>query len=75
MQIEIKTRNFTLDDDRKEKITSDLNKLERFCPRPPVAARLNIVMRSRASRDINATGEPSNTLARYSLVTVYVLFC
>ena len=43
MQIEINSRRFNLGDEQREKITSDLERLERFSPRPPISARMTIV--------------------------------
>lgn len=43
MQVEIKSRHFNLGEKQKEKIVNDLEKLERFSPRPPVLARMTIV--------------------------------
>ena len=42
MQVDIFTRHFTLADAQKERLTERLEKLERFSPRPPMSARLNL---------------------------------
>jgi len=46
MQVEINSRHFNLGDESREKIAADLQKLERFSPRPPVLARLTLTNES-----------------------------
>jgi len=54
MQVEIKSRHFNLGEKQKEKIINDLEKLERFSPRPPVSARMTIVNeKSRFTADLS----------------------
>jgi len=43
MKVEIKTRHFQLDDEVRERIEAQLEKLERFSPRPITEIRLQIV--------------------------------
>ncbi len=42
MDIEIKTRHFQLDDEAREKIAAQMEKLERFSPRPVQEAKLTL---------------------------------
>jgi putative sigma-54 modulation protein len=44
MQLEIKCRHFSLEDEQRERIEEKLGKLERFSPRPPVSARLTLTL-------------------------------
>jgi putative sigma-54 modulation protein len=54
MQVEIKSRHFNLGEKQKEKIINDLEKLERYSPRPPVSARMTIVNeKSRFTADLS----------------------
>ncbi len=43
MQIDITTRHFTLGEDQTETIENDLNKLEKFCPRPVESLKCTIL--------------------------------
>ncbi len=46
MQIEFRSRHFTLGDDQKEQIETQLEKLDRFSPRPLQSARVTITHES-----------------------------
>jgi putative sigma-54 modulation protein len=42
MQVEIRSRHFNLGEQQREKLTAQLQKLERFSPRAPLSARLTL---------------------------------
>lgn len=42
MQVDVRTRHFSLSDAERDRIVEKLEKLERFSPRPPVSARLTL---------------------------------
>ena len=46
MQMEINSRHFTLGDDQRDAIEEQLEKLERFCPRPVESIKLTIARES-----------------------------